>query len=86
MSARNGGPVALVSASDYKTSSGGSMGAKFDIFKKLPDGNPLWVKAVEGLEEAKAQLARLAATAPGEYFIYSVRNACVVHAKMARQN
>jgi hypothetical protein len=62
------------------------MGAKFDIFKKLPDGNPLWVKAVEGLEEAKAQLARIAATAPGEYFIYSVRNACVVHAKMARQS
>jgi hypothetical protein len=31
-------------------------------------------------------LARIAATAPGEYFIYSVRNACVVHARMARQS
>jgi hypothetical protein len=61
------------------------MGAKFDIFKRLPDGHPLWVKAVEGLEEAKAQLARLAASAPGEYFIYSVRNARIVHSKMALQ-
>lgn len=76
---------ALVSASYNKTGSGEIMDAKFDIFKKLPDGHPLWVKAVEGLEEAKAQLARIAANAPGEYFIYSVRNACVVHAKMARQ-
>jgi hypothetical protein len=61
---------------------GGIMGAKFDIFKKLPDGHPLWVKAVEGLEEAKGQLTRLAASSPGEYFIYSVRNGCVIHAIM----
>jgi hypothetical protein len=65
--------------------SGGTMGAKFDIFKKLPDGHPLWVKAVEGLEEAKAQLARLALSAPGEYFIYSVRNARIIHPKTALQ-
>jgi hypothetical protein len=61
------------------------MGTKFDIFKKLPDGHPLWVKAVDGLEEARAQLARLAANSPGEYFIYSLRNGCVVYAKLARE-
>ncbi len=61
------------------------MGAKFDIFKTLPDGHPLWVKAVEGLEEAKAQLARLMASAPGDYFIYSVRNGRIIHANMAHQ-
>lgn len=77
--------VAHISGSYNKTDSGEFMGAKFDIFKKLPDGHPLWVKAVEGLEEAKSQLARIAASSPGEYFIYSVRNACVVHAKMARR-
>jgi hypothetical protein len=59
------------------------MDAKFDIFKKLPDGHPLWVKAVEGLEEARAQLARLAASSPGEYFIYSVRNGRVIHTELA---
>lgn len=59
------------------------MDAKFDIFRKLPDGHPLWVKAVDGLEEARAQLARLAAIAPGDYFIYSVGNACIVRAETA---
>lgn len=57
------------------------MDAKFDIFEKLADGHPLWVKAVDGLEEAHAQLARLAASSPREYFIYSVRNRCVVETK-----
>lgn len=59
------------------------MDAKFDIFKRLPDGYPLWVKAVDGLEEARAQLARLAASSCDEYFIYSVKNACIVHATAA---
>jgi hypothetical protein len=61
------------------------MDAKFDIFKKLPDGRPLWVKAVDGLEEAKNQLARLAAISPGEYFIYSARKGCVVQGTMAAE-
>jgi hypothetical protein len=55
----------------------------FDIFKRLPDGQPLWVKAVDGLEEARAQLARLAASAPGEYFIYSVRHGRVLQMELA---
>ena len=59
------------------------MKAKFDIFKKLPNGHPLWVKAVEELEEAKALLARLAETSPGEYFIYSPRNGTVIETRMA---
>jgi hypothetical protein len=59
------------------------MDAKFDIFKRLPDGHPLWLKAVDGLEEARAQLVRLAASSPGEYFIYSVQNACVVQSRIA---
>jgi len=57
---------------------GNRMERTLDIFRKLPDGHPLWVKAVDGLEEARAQLARLAASAPGEYFVYSVQQARVV--------
>ena len=72
-----------ISIAAKETDSGGTMGAKFDIFKRLPDGHPLWVKAVEGLEEAKAQLRGLMASSPGDYFIYSVRNACVIQAHMA---
>jgi hypothetical protein len=48
--------------------------AKFDIFRKRPDGQPLWVKAVEGLEEAKRQLTQMAEMSPGDYFIYNTRN------------
>ena len=59
------------------------MDAKFDIFKKLPDGHPIWVKAVDGLEEAKNQLARLAVSSPGEYFIYSARSGGIVQGRMA---
>jgi hypothetical protein len=46
--------------------------ANFDIFMRLPDGQPIWIKAVETLEEAERQLAQLAANAPGEYFIFDV--------------
>jgi hypothetical protein len=62
---------------------GAVMDAKFDIFKKLPDGHPIWVKAVDGLEEAKNQLARLAVSSPGEYFIYSARIGGIVQGRMA---
>lgn len=49
---------------------GGSVSFKLDIFRKLPDGQLLWVKAVENLDEATAQLRELAQINPGEYFIY----------------
>lgn len=54
------------------------MSAKFDIFKRLPDGHPIWVKAVENLEEAKWQLTQIAATSPGDYFIFSAREGRVI--------
>jgi hypothetical protein len=75
--------VAFTSDSDNKSNGGAVMDAKFDIFKKLPDGHPIWVKAVDGLEEAKNQLARLAVSSPGEYFIYSARIGGIVQGRMA---
>jgi hypothetical protein len=59
------------------------MDAKFDIFMRLPDGHPIWVKAVDGLDEAKNQLARLAVSSPGEYFIYNVQNGDIVQGRIA---
>jgi hypothetical protein len=59
------------------------MNIKVDIFKRLPDGHPLWMAAVDGLEEARAYLARLTAISPGEYFIYS--NGQIIQAKIASQ-
>jgi hypothetical protein len=35
------------------------------------------------LKEARVQLVRLAATSPGDYFIYSARNGCEIRAKLA---
>ena len=47
------------------------MDSTFDIFKVTSDG-PLWVEAVPGgLVRAKEQMAHLALTSPGEYFIHS---------------
>lgn len=54
------------------------MESMFDIFSTLPDGSPLWLEAVEGLEAAKRRLRGLARIRPGNYFIYSERNGGVV--------
>jgi hypothetical protein len=50
----------------------------FDLFRKLPDGEAMWIRAVEGLEEAKRQLRQLAEASPGDYFIYNTRNGQVI--------
>lgn len=49
------------------------MEAKFDIFLRLPDGEPLWVTVVEGLETAKRELHRRRLDIPGEYFLFNAR-------------
>jgi hypothetical protein len=41
----------------------------FDIFRKLDDGTPLWIKQVATLDDGKAHLAALASSTPAEYFI-----------------
>jgi hypothetical protein len=50
------------------------MKAKFDLFLKLPDGQPIWIKAVEKLEDARSELAQMAAQSPGNYFIFNASN------------
>ena len=46
------------------------MNYRFDIFKRLPNGNTLWITTVDGLVEAKSRMGRLAAISGGEYFVY----------------
>ncbi len=46
------------------------MNHRFDIFKRLQNGNTLWITAVEGFREAKRRMTRLATISSGEYFIY----------------
>jgi hypothetical protein len=54
------------------------MKCKVDIFKKLPGGKMVWVRAVDSLDEARVQLRRLEYINPGEYFIYDNRFGGVV--------
>jgi hypothetical protein len=54
------------------------MRSKFDIFKRLRDGTSLWIAAVEGLEEARNRINRLAIVVPGNYLIYSEEKGRVI--------
>jgi hypothetical protein len=44
----------------------------FDIFKRQPGGNVRWLGVVLNLEDAKIRVKELAASSPGEYFIFSL--------------
>ncbi|HTZ99847.1 MAG TPA: hypothetical protein VMB02_05920 [Candidatus Aquilonibacter sp.] len=44
----------------------------YDIFRKLPAGDPVWVEAVQGLEDAQTRLRELVALRPGDYYIYDL--------------
>jgi len=57
---------------------GKALSAKFDIFLRLPDGQPIWIKAVESLEEARKQLTELSERTPGEYFIFNAFSGQVI--------
>jgi hypothetical protein len=78
---RRDGPVFAKSKTKLNCQGGGAMDAKYDIFKKLPDGQPSWMKAVKGLDEAKSELTRIAEISPGEYFIFDTRNGAVISAQ-----
>ena len=45
-----------------------------DIFARLPDGAPLWIEAVDGLENARARVRQLRQIAPRDYFLFSEQN------------
>ena|ERR1700688_2016161 len=77
---QNGPPFAKLLSEIRITAEVAEMSAKFDIFKRLPDGCPIWIKAVESLEEAKRQLTQIAAASPGEYFIYNTYEGRVITA------
>ncbi len=50
------------------------MSGNFDIFVRLPEGQLIWIKAVESLEEAERELNLIAAELPGDYFIFNAGN------------
>ena len=58
--------------------SGDPMASVFDIFSTLPDGTPLWMGSVEGFDEARKRVSRLAKNRPGKYFLYSEESGEVI--------
>ncbi|MGB7753643.1 MAG: hypothetical protein WCF88_18975 [Candidatus Acidiferrales bacterium] len=54
------------------------MSESYDIFRDLEESGPIWIEAVHGLESAKARVAELLATRPGNYFIYDPLAAKVI--------
>ena len=54
------------------------MSAKFDIFLRQSDGHPIWVKAVDTLDEARRQIVALAEATPGDYFIFNAISGQVI--------
>ena len=47
--------------------------ATYDIFRKTTGESATWVESVDGLEQAKRRLVRLASTTPGAYLLYDPR-------------
>jgi hypothetical protein len=57
------------------------MYSTYDIFERLPGGEPMWIKAVESLEEARNQIMLLVNGShrpPGDFFIFDSRRGSVV--------
>lgn len=44
----------------------------YDIFRRLPDGGPVWIEAVQTLEGARVRLTSLLEVQPGDYFVYDL--------------
>lgn len=54
------------------------MSDSYDIFRDLAESGPIWIEAVQGVENAKARVTELLATRPGNYFIYDPLAAKVI--------
>jgi hypothetical protein len=46
------------------------MTAKYDIFKKTPENEFVWVEAVEDIVAAKKRLISLASSTPSKYLLW----------------
>jgi hypothetical protein len=54
------------------------MNATYDIFRDFPDDGPIWIEAVQGLENARARLMKLHETRSGDYFVYDPTSSKIV--------
>jgi hypothetical protein len=53
----------------------------YDLFERLPDGQPMWVKAVASMDDARALITNLVLSrgaAAKDFFVYDVKRGAVV--------
>jgi hypothetical protein len=70
-----------IMAIDKESRGGEEMSLAYDLFERLPDGQPMWVKAVASIEDAQAMIVNLAASsgrAAKDFFVYDVKRGAVV--------
>jgi hypothetical protein len=54
-----------------------AMKVTYDIFRRLP-GGPIWIEAVQDLEQARMRIEKLIETRPGDYFVYDTSSSKIV--------
>ena len=54
------------------------MSTTYDIFKGVPGSEPIWVEAVQGLENARMRLLKLYESCPGDYFVFDPMSAKII--------
>jgi hypothetical protein len=50
----------------------------YDIFKDDPVGGPLWIEAVQGLEQAMSRMQGLAAAEDCDYYLFCAQEGKIV--------
>jgi hypothetical protein len=46
--------------------------ATYDIFRRLPDGAPIWIETAQSLDLVKTRLAALTEIQPADYIVYDL--------------
>jgi hypothetical protein len=56
------------------------MTGTYDIFSRVSNSGPIWVEAVQGLENARKRVMKLCETHPGDYFVFDSSTATIIDA------
>lgn len=75
---RQCGPAELRGSSSDRHASTDTDNSTFDIWSGTPQKIGKWLETLAGLAEARKRMTELAAQTPGQYFIFSAWNRCIL--------
>jgi hypothetical protein len=75
---RAGNRIALPMANESMQRLEAKMASSYDIFRKPLGESPIWVAAVQSLDDAKKQLSSLATTCSDDFYLYDLTKGLVV--------